>query len=317
MTLSQERRRFCVCVAARGENDRLDALLDALAAQDLEGVIPVVIVIRSMHDDNLLAIDGASARHAGRLVVRVEELRQASPIWRSGQTLWRALSLGISELGFDANGVLICASAQGRPPRHWLRTQLEALKPDVEIVAGALVSDPQLPLTPDVTRLLVLLDRYWRRVQALEDCIDPLPWDPPPRHYDRTMASLAITVGRYLHAGGMTQAGVGPTGGLIERALASGGRMVRPDEVWTRVPPRLMVRARSATEGVPRDLWPGPGGWSMPQVASLAQWARRIEWRRHRRLMASDAQLARDEVDLPPLAVDCFLDAAVTAPDPD
>ena len=47
--------RFCVCVPARDEADRLPILLDALARQDVEGPIRVSILINNTVDDSVAA----------------------------------------------------------------------------------------------------------------------------------------------------------------------------------------------------------------------------------------------------------------------
>ena len=55
---------FCVCVPARNESARLPVLLDALAAQTIDGRISVAVCINNSDDDSVAVVEQHACRHA-------------------------------------------------------------------------------------------------------------------------------------------------------------------------------------------------------------------------------------------------------------
>ena len=63
---------FCICVPARNESARLPVLLDALAAQTINGRIPVALCINNSDDDSVAVVEQVARHHAQRLDIMVD-----------------------------------------------------------------------------------------------------------------------------------------------------------------------------------------------------------------------------------------------------
>jgi len=188
--------RFCVCVPARDEADRLPILLDALARQDVDGPIRVSILINNTVDDSVAAVARAQAAWGERLHLAVACHDLPPERAHAGTARRLAMEAGLARIDPD-RGVLISTDADTRPPSDWISAMLRAIDAGLDIVGGRIVVDDAEPLAADMDAMQVKLDRYWACVRAIEDDIDPCRWDPAPRHGDHTGASLAILAPLY------------------------------------------------------------------------------------------------------------------------
>ena len=289
---------------ARNEADRLGALLDALAAQDTPGPVPVVIALNNTTDRSREVVAEAGRRHGLRLALTLDDHVFAPAAAHAGSARARAMALGLERLGPGSNGVLLSTDADTRPPTDWARANLEAIAAGADLVGGCLVLDELEPLGPEATAMRALWDAYWVQVRAIEDAVDPSPHDPPPRHGDHTGASLAITASAYRAAGGVPLVPTGEDRALVAAAVAAGARLVHPPSVWTRVSPRLDGRAVGGMAQNMRRLASSTGGGPSPLVPALAHWRARAAWRRDQRGKLGPAGLVAAEAALPPMMHD-------------
>lgn len=298
-------RRFCVCVPARDEAERLGRLLDALAEQDCPGLIPIVVALNNTTDASSAVVAAAQHRHAGRLDVRLDEHVFDAPFAHAGSARRRAMELGLALIGGDPRGVLLATDADARPPLDWLRANLRAIDAGADIVGGGLVLDEDEPVPPLVAERRAALDRYWAEVRAIEDEVDPRPWDASPRHGDHTGASLAVTVAAYRGSGGVPAIATGEDVAFVNAVVAAGGRLAHPADVWVRVSPRRDGRAQGGMAAAMEALADGSNALAVP---SFAQWRTRAAWRRDlRRRPDGHIAIARRERFLPPMAPDMEL----------
>lgn len=289
---------------ARNEADRLGALLDALAAQDTPGPVPVVIALNNTNDRSREVVAEAGRRHGLRLALTLDDHVFAPAAAHAGSARARAMALGLERLGPGSNGVLLSTDADTRPPTDWARASLEAISAGADLVGGCLVLDELEPLGPEATAMRALWDAYWVQVRAIEDAVDPSPYDPPPRHGDHTGASLAITASAYRAAGCVPLVPTGEDRALVAAAVAAGARLVHPPSVWTRVSPRLDGRAVGGMAQDMRRLASSTGGGPSPLVPALAHWHARAAWRRDQRDKLGPAGLVAAEAALPPMIHD-------------
>jgi len=86
----------------------------------------------------------------------------------------------------------------------WVAQNLAALR-TVDAVGGRIVPDPlERAALPDIVRSeLDAKTAYEFAVACLESAVDPLPYDPWPRHWQRCGPSLALRASTYARAGGM------------------------------------------------------------------------------------------------------------------
>ena len=296
--------RFCVCVPARDEADRLPILLDALARQDVDGPIRVSILINNTVDDSVAAVGRAQAAWGERLHLAVACHDLPPERAHAGTARRLAMEAGLARIDPD-RGVLISTDADTRPPSDWISAMLRAIDAGLDIVGGRIVVDDAEPLAADMDAMQVKLDRYWACVRAIEDDIDPCRWDPAPRHGDHTGASLAILAPLYRAAGGVPAIPAGEDRALVEAAVAAGGRLGHPISVWTRVSARTIGRATGGMADHMQALSVRVARGEPTFLPSFDQWRARAAWRRMRRDQpGGDAGVARDERLLPPMRCD-------------
>ena len=296
--------RFCVCVPARDEADRLPILLDALARQDVDGPIRVSILINNTVDDSVAAVARAQAAWGERLHLAVACHDIPPERAHAGTARRLAMEAGLARIDPD-RGVLISTDADTRPPSDWISAMLRAIDAGLDIVGGRIVVDDAEPLAADMDAMQVKLDRYWACVRAIEDDIDPCRWDPAPRHGDHTGASLAILAPLYRAAGGVPAIHAGEDRALVEAAVAAGGRRGHPMSVWTRVSARTIGRATGGMADHMQALSVRVARGEPTFLPSFDQWRARAAWRRMRRDQpGGDSGVARDEPLLPPMRCD-------------
>lgn len=312
---SVERVPFCVCVPARNEVARLPVLLQALADQEIAGPVRVALLVNNSGDGTAHAARITAGKLEGRLDMSLHEVTLPAERAHAGGARALAMDLGVSVLEGRDDAVLVSTDADSRPPRDWVANILRALDGGADVVGGRLVIDELDPLVHDMARTRALSDRYWAEVRAIEDQIDPVAWDPAPRHGDHTGASLALRVSTYRAAGGIPPIASGEDRALVEAAVALGARLRHPDDVWTRVSGRLDGRARGGMADHLLALADTLAQGQPVLAPSLDQWRERARWRAQLRAANTPPGLLREaERRLEPMVADMVLaDVGVAA----
>jgi hypothetical protein len=302
---------LCVCVPARNEAARLPILLDALAMQTWARPITVAIAVNNTGDDSLAVIEAARIRHRGRLIVHVENATFAPGEAHAGSARRLAMDCGLALLPQEDGGALVSTDADTRPPREWLAAIARAFARGADIVGGRIEIEESEPLPHAVQRLRAAWDGYWRDVRAIEDAIDPVPWDPAPRHGDHTGASLAIGAALYRTCGGVPLVPTGEDRALVNAAIACGGRLAHPIDVFTRVSPRRDGRAEGGMALAMEDMFALAATGARPVAPAFEHWRQRAAWRCSLRARPDGAAaIAREEPLLAPIPHDMVLGLA-------
>jgi hypothetical protein len=301
---------FCVCVPARNEAERLPALLDSIAAQDWPGVIPVVIAVNNTTDDSLDRIATARSLHVDRLDIHVAVADFPAGLAHAGSARRLVMTEGLRLLADLRTGVLVSTDADARPPVGWLSAIAAAWTRGADLVGGKIVIDEERePLPEAVARLRQAWDHYWADVRDVEDRIDPVAWDPAPRHGDHTGASLAIRAELYVACGGVPLVSTGEDLALVRAAVAMGGWLAHPADVTVGVSPRTTGRAEGGMAEAMRQLFRDAEDATSPMAPAFRHWEARAAWRRQMRERPDgQARIVRQEPLLPAMPNDMALD---------
>lgn len=298
---------FCVCVPARDEADRLPRLLDALARQTGVGRVRVALCINNTTDGTRVHAEAVAAAHDATLSLSVVEHTFAPEHAHAGSARAAAMDLGLDIL--DGEGVLLSTDADARPPAGWVSVNLAAVSAGADLVGGALTLDEDEPESQALQSGWAVWQDYWRQVRAIEDALDPVPWDPAPRHGDHTGASLAITAAAYRAAGGTPRLPTDEDRALVLAAQRAGARLVHPLSVWTRVSARAHGRAQDGMAQAMTRLARQTAGHEPMMAPAFSHWRARALWRRDLRRLPDGAQrIAEAEPHLPPMPLDYALD---------
>ncbi|MCX7322536.1 MAG: glycosyltransferase family A protein [Hyphomicrobiales bacterium] len=295
--------RLVACIPARNEAERLPILLDALAQQTLPD-IAIVIALNNTTDESLQVLKDVRSRHPALDVV-VDETHFAKADAHAGSARKRAMDAAADLAG--PGGFVVTTDADARPPPDWLANNMAAMMRGLDIAGGFIVVDEYEPMPEQVARSHSLAGRYWARVREIEDAIDPVSWDPPPRHGDHTGASLCITVEAYRRCGGVPAIRTSEDRALVKAAALQGARLAHPIDIWTRVSPRLIGRASGGMAEHMQQLHARSEAQADVMFPSFAQWRARAAWRRDIRKRGGAALVVELEDTLPPMVDDMVL----------
>jgi hypothetical protein len=302
---------LCVCVPARNEAGRLPTLLSALAEQTWPLPIPVSIAVNNSDDESLEVIKRAQARYSGRLAIDLHCVTFCPELAHAGSARRLAMDAGLELLPDRQRGALVSTDADTRPPPEWLENIAAAFARGADIVGGRIEIEEAEPLPENVQPLREAWDVYWQQVRAIEDMIDPLPWDPSPRHGDHTGASLAMRAALHIACGRVPLLPTGEDRALVTAAVACGGRLAHPADVFTYVSPRRDGRAAGGMALAMQDLFDLASKGERPSAPDLEHWRERANWRRALRAQeGGQALIAEAEPQLPPMPHDMLLEVA-------
>jgi hypothetical protein len=219
------------------------------------------------------------------------------------------MDTGLSLLAGSVQGILVSTDADACPPACWLENIAAAFDRGADLVGGRIEINQAESLAPDIARLRNAWDGYWDAVRAIEDELDPVSWNPPPRHGDHTGASLAIRAQLYRECGGVPLLSTGEDRALVAAAVTHGGRLAHPANVYTFVSPRRNGRAEGGMARAMQELFELAATQDAPTAPSYEQWRERALWRRRLRSQPNGhARIPQEEMLLAPMRRDMKLE---------
>jgi hypothetical protein len=301
-------RELCVCIPARNEAERIGALLAALASQDINEPFHVALCVNNS-DDGTAQIAAAAAAAGVPFTLHLHECHFDAEEAHAGSARRAAMDLGAEVLGRD-DALLISTDADCRPPSDWLAANIASCEQDAIVGGRIMLDEEEADRSPALRDLHRRFDAYWEQVRAIEDSVDPVPWEAPHRHGDHTGASLALSVGLYRRAGGVPLIPVGEDRALVAAVIAQGGRLIHPRNVWVRVSPRLAGRAPGGMAHTLAQWMDGLSKGETPYVPAYSHWEQRGRWRKALRDERGHAALISAEQQLPAMPCDMLLPRA-------
>jgi cellulose synthase/poly-beta-1,6-N-acetylglucosamine synthase-like glycosyltransferase len=244
--------RATVVIPARNEAERIARTLGALAAQrDVDGgplprdVFDVLVYANNCDDATAEVARAAAGMHAAPAIHVAEEHLPAN-VAHIGTARRTAMEAAAARLR-NANvpdAILAATDADTVPAPGWIAWTLREME-RADAVTGRILIDPvEWAALPAHTRRMLLEENaYLYAVAQLEAQLDPKPYDPWPRHWQRSGPSFAVRVDAYEAAGGVPPVRALEDIALYE-ALERNGARIRHSlrvRVWTSA--RLRPRA--------------------------------------------------------------------------
>jgi cellulose synthase/poly-beta-1,6-N-acetylglucosamine synthase-like glycosyltransferase len=253
--------RATVVIPAHDEAERIARTLGALAAQTqvdgtpLErGLFDVLVYANNCSDGTAAVVRAFAAAHPSAPIHLAEGWLPPN-VAHIGTARRLAMNAAARRLAGVRDAVLAATDADTIPAPAWLAWTLREIA-GVDAVTGRILVDPrELRALPERTqRMLYQENAYLFAVARLSTLLDPRPYDPWPRHWQRSGPSFAVRVEAYRSVGGVPAVRVFEDVALYD-ALEASGAAVRHS---------LRVRVSTSARTVSR----APGGFG----TRVAEW---------------------------------------------
>lgn len=239
--------RPSIAVPARDEAARLPLLLRALASQTWlrHGQrLPLSIILNNTSDPSLAVVQDCAVRYPS-LDIETRDVRLEPPHAHVGTARRLALALAWARSGHSHNAVLLTTDADAEPSPEWVEANLAAIREGADLVGGCIVGDPveEARLGAAFVSLASRHAHYARLADHLAALVDPIAYDPLPRHSDHTGASLAVRGPVYEAVGGLPPLPFREDLAFVSRVRAAGFRLRHAPDVRVQVSARTVGRA--------------------------------------------------------------------------
>jgi Glycosyltransferase like family 2 len=238
-----------VAVPARNEARRLPLLIRALSQQTWLRVggrqLNVTIAVNNCDDDSMDVARAEASFHPNLSVnlINVNFPEHAAHVG-SARRFAAETALAASK---HSCSVLMTTDADAVPEPSWVENNLRAIEGGADAVGGFISADERevALLGPKVRRRAARHLYYAKLADQLGALLDPLEYDPWPRHQDHTGASLAVRADVYGKVGGIPPLAFREDIAFVERIRAAGYRLRHALDVRVRVSARLDGRAQN------------------------------------------------------------------------
>jgi hypothetical protein len=235
----------------KNEAKRLPACLAALADQrdrvgrPLEREVFGIIVFANNCSDDSGGVARA-LRDQLSLALRVVEVSLVPGAAHAGNARRGAMDAALDWLAEDlaTDGVILTTDADSRVSPDWIVSNLEAIRAGADMVLGQICLDEEGDLLPEALhRRGQLESEYEALLTELDARIDPLPYDPWPRHATISGASIAITRKIYEELGGLPRVPLGEDKALVAALIRIDAKIRHDPEVLVTTSGRCYGRA--------------------------------------------------------------------------
>lgn len=204
----------------------------------------VVIVVNNSDDGSAHIAAEAAARHPN-LILDLIEVDFPAETAHVGSARRLAMERASRATTDPARSVLLTTDADATPTTTWIEANLRAVDLGADVVGGHIVGNEaeEVLLGTRFLQRAARQARYQNLVDRLAALIDPLPFDPWPRHCDHTGASLAVRGDVYAAVGGMPALPFREDLAFVSRVRSAGYRLRHSSDVRVKVSARLDGRA--------------------------------------------------------------------------
>lgn len=197
-----QRLALAIAIPAHDEASLLPRCLAALARQRGAPDFAVLVFANNCTDGTA----GLARAMAGSLPFHlvVEEAQLPPGSRNAGHARRRAMEHAAT-LSSRPDFLLLATDADAQPAPDWLACMQAHLRAGADAVAGRVVIEPATaaalpPAVRERSRREAHLARLLDRIASL---LDPLPWDPWPRHAGHWGANFGVTAAAFRRAGGI------------------------------------------------------------------------------------------------------------------
>jgi hypothetical protein len=265
--------RTIVVVPARDEAERIESALRAIVAQRTRSGAPLaaaeyetLVFANNCRDATARVARAFAAREASGHAIRV--VQAALPSDAHVGTARRTVMDAAAERFFRAGrprGAIVSTDADTVVAHDWIDSMRAELDAGADAVMGRVTLSrvDRASLPPDAARLY-LWDMAYRRARAhVEAALDPVAWDPLPRHAMSYAASLTVRADAYRRAGGLPPLPRGEDAALHAALERVDARVRHSLRVRVTTSPRVVGRVAGGFANFMRQLQDaaGPGRW--------------------------------------------------------
>lgn len=271
------RSEVIVAIPARDEEERIEACLASLAAQKTATPFSVLVLANNCRDRTVDLVRGLGPNAPFDL--HLFDMRLTGSAAHAGMA--RRLAMNAASHLLDEEGVILSTDADSRVDVNWVQENLLELHAGADIVCGVICPDmAEGALLPSYVHERGLNEFvYERKATELETLIDPLPWDPWPRHRMETGASLALRAGLYVEVGGVPDIQPAEDRALVALARRHGGTVRHSFGPQVVTSCRLDGRARGGWADDLAERVRNPGGICHDVLEPALDFYRRAKWR--------------------------------------
>lgn len=294
--------RCVVAIPVKNEAERLRACLAALADQrdrlgrptkrDGFGIV--------MFANNCTDGSGSLARALGdelSLALRVVEVSLLPGAAHAGNARRAAMDAALDWLAEwgARDDVIMTTDADSRVSPHWIASNIEAIHAGADLVLGQIRLDEDGDLLPEALhRRGQLESEYEALLTELDARIDPLPYDPWPRHATISGASIAIRRKAYEEVGGLPRVPLGEDKALVAALMRIDARIRHAPDVLVTTSGRCEGRAPGGVADTLRLRSDDPEALCDETLEPLRVALRRVKWRRQLRQLWDAGDFAGD-----------------------
>ncbi len=249
-------RETTVAIPARNEAEYISPCLRALAAQVGPKPDKVVLFLNDVTDETA-EIAGA-LRPEMPFALCIEQHR--FPPGQGGAGPARRRAMEIASQGSSSGCILLCTDADSVVGPDWLARNGAHVRDGADAVAGRAMLHPE-----DLRAIPQSLqdDDAWEcalaeMLDAIDQALDPEPWDPSPRHTEESGASIAVTLEAFQRAGGIPAVAVGEDRAFFAALRRADAQIRHAPDVRVTVSGRLVGRAAGGMAETIRRRMTGP-----------------------------------------------------------
>jgi hypothetical protein len=291
--------RGVVAIPVKDEAERIAPCLEALAVAHRscdppdEPSFGVVLLLNNCTDESAEIVRSLSPTLPFPTHILEQEFPAAQAHAGSARRAAMDAAAHWLEICGKTDGIILTTDADSRVPRDWIQANFRAIERGAEAVAGMIVldADDERKLSVGLRRRGDLEATYETLLEELSAELDPVAYDPWPRHPTNSRASFALTVASYRKVGGLLAVPLGEDKALAAQLFAHDVRLRHDPGIVVVTSGRLVGRANGGVADTIALRMAVPETECDEYLEPVVSATVRAMWRKNIREMHQEAQL--------------------------